>query len=96
MERALAEMKDHVIICGLGHMGRFVCHEFSRQKFPFVVIDSTAEVLAGFKMPFGIPLHGDAASDELLQRAGIANARCLITVVPSDAANLYITMRRGY
>ncbi len=25
MERALAEMKDHVLVCGFGRMGRFVC-----------------------------------------------------------------------
>jgi voltage-gated potassium channel len=92
MERALAELNDHVLVCGLGRMGRFVCHEFSGQKMPFVVIDRDADLLAEFKMPHGIPLHGDAASDEILQRAGIARARCLITVVPSDAANLYITM----
>jgi voltage-gated potassium channel len=92
MERALAEMKDHVLVCGLGRMGRFVCQEFSSQKMPFVVIDSNAEALDGFKTPYGVPLHGDAGSDEILQRAGIARARCLITVVPSDAANLYITM----
>lgn len=73
-------------------MGRFVCQEFSGQKMPFVVIDRDEQVLADFKMPYGIALHGDAASDEILQRAGIDRARHLITVVPSDAANLYITM----
>ena len=92
MERALAEMKDHVLVCGFGRMGRFVCQEFSGQKMPFVVIDRDEQVLADFKMPYGIALHGDAASDEILQRAGIDRARHLITVVPSDAANLYITM----
>ncbi len=59
---------------------------------PFVVIDRDEAVLEDFKTPFGVPLHGDATSDDVLQRAGIARARYLITVVPSDAANLYITM----
>src|SRR5215469_14313133 len=39
MERSLAEMKNHMIICGYGRMGRHVCGEFSRQGLPFVIID---------------------------------------------------------
>ena len=92
MERALAEMNGHVLICGFGRMGRVVCHEFAGQKMPFVVIDRNSGVLDDFTTPYGVPLHGDAASDELLQRAGIKRARCLVTVVPSDAENLFITM----
>ena len=30
MARSLAEMKNHMIICGYGRMGRHVCREFSR------------------------------------------------------------------
>jgi voltage-gated potassium channel len=55
MERALAEMQDHVLVCGFGRMGRFVCHEFSKQRMPFVVIDRDAEVLADFKMHTAFP-----------------------------------------
>src|SRR5262249_22516748 len=41
MERNLSGMKDHVIVCGYGRMGRFICKEFSRDGYPFVVIDRT-------------------------------------------------------
>lgn len=92
MERSLAEMKDHMIVCGFGRMGRLVCKEFEAEKVPFVVIDRHMELLENFQMPHGLALHGDATSDEVLRRAGIERARALVTLVASDADNLYITM----
>src|SRR5262249_7809607 len=68
------------------------CQEFSREGNPFVIIERNAELLADFLLAHGIPLHGDATSDEILKQAGIERARALVTVAGSDADNLYITM----
>jgi voltage-gated potassium channel len=92
MERSLTTLHNHLIVCGFGRMGRLVCREFSKQKLPFVVIERREELLDGFDLPYGIPLHGDATLDEVLRRAGIERARALVTVAASDADNLYITM----
>jgi voltage-gated potassium channel len=92
MERSLELVHDHLIVCGYGRMGRLVCQELSQQKLPFVVIDRQPEALEKFAVPHGIPLHGDAASDQVLKRAGIDRARALVTVVASDPENLYIAM----
>jgi voltage-gated potassium channel len=92
MERTLADLKDHVIVCGYGRMGRLVCGEFSSLKMPFVIVERQAALLEGFALPHGIPLHGDATTDETLRRAGVDRARTLVTVAASDADNLYITM----
>lgn len=94
MERSLADMKDHVIVCGHGRMGRFVCREFSAMKLPFVVIERNAQALESFHASNGkaLRLLGDATNDEILDRAGVARARSLISALPSDADNLYITM----
>ncbi len=92
VSRALAGMDNHIIVCGYGRMGRFVCQEFSKQGLPFVVIDRRAELLQAFQLPHGIALVGDATSDEVLKEAGITRARALVTVVPEDADNLFITM----
>jgi voltage-gated potassium channel len=92
MERSLAGLTNHMIICGYGRMGRHVCQEFSRQGLPFVIIDRRPEVLREFDVPHGIALEGDATSDEVLKRAGVERARALVTVAASDADNLFITM----
>jgi voltage-gated potassium channel len=92
MERSLAALNNHLIICGFGRMGRSVCQQFSRRGLPFVIIDRNHELLAGFDLPHGIALTGDATSDEILKKAGVERARALITVTAEDADNLYITM----
>ena len=43
-------------------------------------------------MPYGYRLRGDATSDEVLKHAGIERAYCLVTVMASDADNLFTTM----
>jgi voltage-gated potassium channel len=92
MERALQSLDGHIIVCGFGRMGHLVCEEFSALGLPFVILDREAASLEGFAMPGGIPVVGDATTDEVLRRVGVERARCLVTVVASDAENLYITM----
>ena len=92
MERTLLHLKDHIIVCGYGRMGRLVCQEFERQKVAFVIIDRNLETLSELKYQHGLPLHGDATSDEVLRHAGVDRAKALVTALPSDADNLYITL----
>jgi voltage-gated potassium channel len=92
MQRQLAGMKDHLIICGYGRMGRLVAKEFAAQRLPFVVIEQKDGLSEDAASPFGVVLHGDATSDEVLRRAGVERARALVAVVGSDADNLFITM----
>jgi len=92
LERIMGKIERHVIVCGYGRMGRLVCREFSEAGTPFIVLDSNDAALADFALPGGVSLHGDATNDDCLRRAGIDRARALVTVVPSDAENLFITM----
>jgi voltage-gated potassium channel len=92
MERKLAELTGHAIICGYGRMGRLICSEFSSLGMPYVIVDQQASLLADFREPHGIPLIGDATDDHVLRKAGVERAKVLVTVAASDAANLYITM----
>ncbi len=92
MQRSLQEMKEHFVVCGYGRMGHFVCQEFSSLGLPFVIVEKDGSLLRGFSMPHGIPLDGDATSDDVLRQAGVERARGLVTAAASDAANLYVTM----
>ncbi len=88
----LANLAGHTIVCGYGRMGKIVCSELDRQKRRFVVIDIVAELLKEASYRFGLPLPGDATTDDLLRKAGVDRAKALITAVGSDSANLYITL----
>ena len=45
MERSLAGLRNHLIVCGYGRMGRYVCREFSKQGLTFVLIDRRPDLI---------------------------------------------------
>lgn len=93
MEQTLESLRDHIIVCGYGRMGRLVCREFAQEKVPYVLIDEDPELLRDFRTTAtSAAIVGDATSDDVLRRAGIERARGLVTVMHSDAANLFTTM----
>ncbi len=92
MERRLAALRDHTIVCGYGRMGLHICHEFDALGLPYVLVERDAALLETFHGTHGIALAGDATTDDTLRRAGVERARALVTVASSDAANLYIVM----
>lgn len=85
------KLRDHYIICGFGRIGQMVADEFERKPIPFVVIENNAE--KALRMPPDFPIIvGDANEEEVLISAGIERARGLVTVLHSDAANLFVTL----
>lgn len=91
MERGLADLKDHLIVCGYGRMGRQVCREFDAAKLPYVVIDRDDRRLTEF-IGEGFYVPGDATDDDTLKNAGVERARGLITLAATDADNLYVAL----
>jgi voltage-gated potassium channel len=92
MERRLQEIRDHCIVCGFGRMGQEIAREFQARRVPFVVIERDpvrAAELAEAEIPHVV---GDASEDEVLHRAGVERARSLVTVAPTDADNIFITL----
>ncbi|MGC1248388.1 MAG: potassium channel family protein, partial [Spirulinaceae cyanobacterium] len=85
-------LKKHYIVCGFGRTGRQVALEFQAEGIPFIVIDSSLEKIEQAQGFGCIAVHGDATLDESLQKANIDKALCLVTVLPSDAENLYTVL----
>ncbi len=92
MDKKIAQLNKHTVVCGFGRMGRHLCQELSDEEAPFVVIDNNIEMterLEGFGYLY---LIGDASSDEMLRQARIEAASSLIAVVSSDAENVFTTL----
>ena len=88
----IKHIKDHYVICGFGRIGKIICRELNANRIPIVVIDSSPDTgleLEGEGIPF---INDDATSEDALIEAGIEKARGLISVVASDADNLFITI----
>jgi len=92
MERKLAELKDHYVVCGLGRMGRTVCRQLEDENLPYAVIDLKQTALDQIGSARGAAICGDATRDEVLERAGVPQAKGLIACASSDADNVFITM----
>jgi voltage-gated potassium channel len=91
-KRTIEELRDHVIICGYGRVGRRVAAEFRDTGTPYIVVDVTHESIERAQEDGAPVVLGDGTQDAELQRAGITRARGLVASVDSDEKNLYITL----
>lgn len=95
MERIIAELRNHIIVCGAGRVGGRVIEELSAAGTPFVAIEGDAKALARVEAELGHPFPhfcGDATEDALLLRAGLEHARGVVCTLSDDRDNLYITL----
>lgn len=90
--RMLTNLKDHVIICGFGRVGRRVADELTQEGIPFIVVDVNPERAKSAEAHGYMTMLGNAAKDHVLNDAGIRTARSLVAAVNSDAENLFIVL----
>lgn len=92
MEKEIAKLKEHIIICGVGRVGRRVATEVAARNIPAVIIEQDP-AKARWAQEHGFPvIVGDATSEAVLQQARIEQARGLAAAVTSDAQNVYIVL----
>ncbi|HEX6931270.1 MAG TPA: potassium channel protein [Streptosporangiaceae bacterium] len=89
MERNIARMTGHTIVCGWGRVGRAVGSYLSGQGADVVVVDLDASRVAETPYP---ALIGDVTDDDVLRTAGVMRARALVTAINTDAENVYVTL----
>jgi voltage-gated potassium channel len=91
-ERTIEQLRDHIIICGYGRVGRQVAGEFRAADVPFLALDIHEDALAAANEDGALVIEGDATRDENLRRAGLERARGLVAASDSDADNLYVVL----
>jgi len=92
LQKQMADLKNHFIICGFNRIGRIICQELYEDKIEFVVIEQNASVIEEIAAEKYLFLEMDATSEEALMAAGILKAKGLVTAVNSDANNVFITL----
>ena len=89
MERKITGMRDHVVVCGWGRVGRAIARDLAAMGAETVVVDNDPARLG--HAPFSTVL-GDATDDDVLDRAGVRRARALVAALDTDAGNLFVTL----
>jgi voltage-gated potassium channel len=92
MEKEIAQLKDHIIICGSGRVGRRIAGEIAARKVPLVVIERDPEHAEWAQQQNFPVIVGDASSEAVLREARIEFAAGLASAVTSDAQNVYIVL----
>jgi len=93
LKKEIEKISGHVIICGLGRVGRMACKALSEKGQGFVAIENNDSHYERILENDGITaLLGDATQDDVLIKAGIRRAKALITALPDDADNLYVVL----
>ncbi|MBI4612312.1 MAG: NAD-binding protein [Planctomycetes bacterium] len=93
-EKKGRKMKNHVILCGLGHVGYRVLQELQKFGQDVIVIEKDEhsefvhEILRG-KVPI---IFDDVRHDDSLRRAGIENARAIIACTDNDLINIEVAL----
>ena len=94
VNKEIANLKNHMILCGLGRNGREAALEFLYEKIPFVVVENNADTVNDFleHHPNVLALVGDATHEDALRDANISQAKGLITALSEDADNVFVTL----
>jgi len=90
MDKRIATLHGHVIVCGWGRVGRAIARELAAADKGFVVVDNDPDRIATIGSHLYVP--GDASDDDVLRGAGIDRAAALVAAVSTDAANVFITL----
>lgn len=92
MERRIQNLRDHIIVCGYGKLGREVALELGEMDADFVVVENDEDQVERAQERGFLVVKGDATDENVLQQAGVDRAQSLIAALTGDAGNVMVTI----
>ena len=92
MERAIAKLSEHYIICGCGVVGREVALEFQHAGVPFVIVERDPDGSELGRDESILFVRGDAEEEDTLTEAGIDRAKGLVAALRQDEINVFVVL----
>jgi len=87
------KMKDFIIVCGFGMMGKYFCEELVKVGKNFIVVDSNKDIVNQAKSLNYLSISFDATNMQNLESIGINNgATAVVALTHDDAINLSIVL----
>jgi voltage-gated potassium channel len=90
--KSINRLENHFIICGFGRMGSLICHELRDRGIPLVVVENDPERQDKVTEQGFLLSPGDATEETILLHAGIQKARGIVSVLKTEAANVYAVL----
>ena len=85
-------LKDHVLVCGRSDETDLLIDYLRETGQPFLVVSQEREYLDSLREKGTVVIFGDPASEEVLLRANIEEARSLVAIHRDDAQNAFTTV----
>ncbi len=92
MQKKIDALSNHIIICGYGRNGKQAAKKLLAHKRSFVVIEAKKETVDKHQSELVPFVNGNANEDEVLLKAGVERADCLISALPSDSDNVFVVL----
>ncbi|MCA9264286.1 MAG: potassium channel protein [Planctomycetales bacterium] len=92
MARDIDKLSEHVVACGFGNTGELLAKALCEEDVPFVIVDQNEDRIEEAQRQGYLVLLGDATNESVLTEAGICRAKTLVTNLPTDAENVFITL----
>lgn len=92
MEKQISNLRNHTIICGHGRMGKVIADEISKVHANFIIIEHDTSKIKGIQEAGYKYIEGDCTHDEILLKAGIKEAKILVSMIASDSDALYLAL----
>jgi len=92
LERHIAALSDHVIVCGYGRMGSRVAASLGEAGETVVVLDKDPERTSQAEADGMLYVLGDAEEEAALTAAGIERAKIVVAALGTDADNVFLTL----
>ncbi len=86
--------RDHVVLCGLGHLGYRILCQLQQAGAPVVALEKNSDgrFMSAAKETGAPVLVRDMKDDAALVEAGVPHARCIIIATDDDMANLEVAL----
>lgn len=93
MEREIAKLTGHYIICGAGRVGRAVARQFEGRPAQFVILEANEEKAQRIRSETNwLVVHADATLEAQLLAVRIHEAAGLVAATTTDATNTYVVL----
>lgn len=92
LERKIASLSGHVVICGYGRTGHRVADLLHTSNRQVVIVDNSLDRTAQAEQEGILYLLGDAQEEDVLLSAGVKRAATLVATLADDASNVFLTL----
>ena len=92
LDKQISKLKNHFIVCGYGRVGRALCSYLIQKYTNVVVIEQNPNRVSVMDEDGILYIMGGATDEAILMKAGIKRARGIISVLGSDADNVFLVL----